>query len=221
MKLPFFSLNRTNNSEIKTRLVVSSLSIVLLVMLATPVLAHHPFGGKTPSNWIQGFLSGVGHPIIGPDHLIFTIIVGLLATRFKPGWAVPAVFLAAAAMGTGAHLITVDLPAPEFFISLSVFLFGGLAAYGRHLNMGAVALLTLLAGLFHGYAYGEAVVGSEMTPLVSYLVGFTVVQGVIVATAFWLTQRQLDPARQLAWLRYFGLIACGAGGAFLSSLVLG
>lgn len=221
MKLPLFSHNRTNASKIKTRLLVSSLSTVLLVTLATPALAHHPFGGTTPNNWVQGFLSGVGHPVIGPDHLIFTIIVGLLATRFKPRWVVPAVFLAAAAIGTGAHLMMVDLPAPEFFISLSVLLFGGLAAYGRRLSMGGVAVLTLLSGLFHGYAYGEAVIGAEMTPLVSYLAGFTVMQGAIVGAACWLTQRQLNPARQLAWLRYSGLIACGAGGAFLSSLVLG
>ncbi|MGD1951584.1 MAG: HupE/UreJ family protein [Leptolyngbyaceae cyanobacterium] len=44
-----------------------------------PALAHHPMGGKTPSSFIEGFLSGVGHPVIGLDHLIFVIASGLLA----------------------------------------------------------------------------------------------------------------------------------------------
>ena len=26
-------------------------------------------GGKTPSTFAEGLLSGLGHPVIGPDHL--------------------------------------------------------------------------------------------------------------------------------------------------------
>ena len=82
---------------------------VTLLAFATPALAHHPFGGMMPNTWVQGFLSGLGHPVIGPDHLLFTIVIGLLATRLKPAWAIPAAFLAATLAGTGLHLMGLDL----------------------------------------------------------------------------------------------------------------
>ncbi|MEM1256273.1 MAG: HupE/UreJ family protein [Cyanobacteria bacterium P01_H01_bin.21] len=52
-------------------------------------LAHHPLGGKTPSNFIEGFLFGVGHPVIGLAHLIFVIASGLLAAAVGRTLVVP------------------------------------------------------------------------------------------------------------------------------------
>lgn len=204
-----------------TGLITWVLTLILLVNITAPALAHHPFGGTTPSTWIQGFLSGIGHPVIGPDHFVFTIVVGLLATRLKPAWAVPVAFLAAALGGTGLHLMEWDLPAPEFIISLSVLVFGILAAYGRQLDVWIVVVLGAIAGIFHGYAYGEAVVGAEMTPLFSYLAGFTLIQAVVIGVSASIVQKLFTPANRSAWLRYAGFIACGVGGAFLSSLILG
>jgi urease accessory protein len=31
-------------------------------------------------------------------------------------------------------------------------------------------------GVFHGYAYGESIVGAQRGPLMAYLVGFTIIQ---------------------------------------------
>ncbi|MEM9451494.1 MAG: hypothetical protein AAGA75_23580 [Cyanobacteria bacterium P01_E01_bin.6] len=64
-------------------------------------------------------------------------------------------------------------------------------------------------------------VGAEMTPLLSYLIGFTAVQGAIAAGAFWIAQRGVNPTQQIQRLRYGGLVICGAGAAFLASVVLG
>jgi urease accessory protein len=36
--------------------------------------------------------------------------------------------------------------------------------------------LAALAGLFHGYAYGEAVVGAGMDPIMAYLAGLCLIQ---------------------------------------------
>ncbi|NER83070.1 MAG: HupE/UreJ family protein [Leptolyngbya sp. SIO1D8] len=200
---------------------LAALGSLIILMLATPTFAHHPFGGMTPENWVQGFLSGMGHPVIGPDHLVFTIIVGLLATQLPPYWAVPAAFLTAALAGTGLHLMELNLPTPEFLISFSVLLFGGLAVGGRYLKTVFVIAMAAVAGLFHGYAYGEAIVGAEITPLLSYLIGFTMIQGGIIAGSFLIFQKLLDPDRHLEWLRYAGLVVLGIGAAFLSSVVLG
>ncbi|PKO63289.1 MAG: urease accessory protein UreJ, partial [Betaproteobacteria bacterium HGW-Betaproteobacteria-17] len=43
----------------------------LLLVASTSALAHHPMGGMTPQTLSQGLLSGLGHPVIGLDHLAF------------------------------------------------------------------------------------------------------------------------------------------------------
>ena len=46
---------------------------------ATPALAHHPLGGLPMETFTQGVLSGIGHPLLGFDHLFFVIAVGIAA----------------------------------------------------------------------------------------------------------------------------------------------
>jgi urease accessory protein len=43
----------------------------LLLLYTTAAFAHHVMGGETPSTFVDGLLSGIGHPIIGADHLAF------------------------------------------------------------------------------------------------------------------------------------------------------
>ncbi|MEL7333447.1 MAG: HupE/UreJ family protein, partial [Cyanobacteria bacterium J06560_2] len=186
-----------------------------------PAIAHHPFGGSAPQTILQGVLSGMGHPVIGLDHLAFVVAAGLLATVVAGGWRVPATFVLATVAGTGLHLAGLNLPAPELVISLSVLVFGALAVVRDRLNPPVVMLLAALAGVFHGYAYGEAVVGAEATPLAAYLLGFVGVQGVIVYAAYWLAQRSVNKNQTagLISVRHAGFMVLGAGAAFLGGLL--
>lgn len=188
--------------------------------IATPALAHHPFGGTAPQTLFAGLVSGIGHPVLGFDHLAFTIAVGLVASVLRRGITVPLAFLLAALTGTGLHLAGANLPIPELVISFSVLLFGLLAVTRRDLSTQAVVALTALAGVFHGYAYGEAVVGAESTPLVAYLVGFTLVQGAIAGTAYLLSQRAISKNQTVGILsiRQAGFAVCGAGAILLGNL---
>ena len=200
-------------------LALTGLSVLLL---STPVLAHHPFGGDTPANAIEGLLSGMGHPVIGLDHLAFVIAAGLLAAVIGRGLMLPMAFVLASLAGTGIHLMRLDLPAPEFFIAGSVLLFGILLARKNQLDSRIVMGLAAFAGIFHGYAYGEAIVGAEMGPLVAYLLGFAVIQLAIATGADWVAQRLGAGQEQGALnLRFAGFILAGIGAAFLSSVVLG
>ena len=45
---------------------LTSLSLALIVAMTSNAFAHHPLGGAAPETMLHGFLSGVGHPIIGP-----------------------------------------------------------------------------------------------------------------------------------------------------------
>jgi len=54
-------------------------------MIAEPAWAHHVMGGKLPQTFLQGLLSGFGHPVIGIDHLAAIVGVGILAALERFG----------------------------------------------------------------------------------------------------------------------------------------
>lgn len=160
-------------------IMVAGSAIATVLLNPTVVLAHHAMGGTLPSTTIEGFISGLAHPVIGLDHFLFVIAAGLLAVvmnRVNRGLIIPVGFILTSLMGTGVHLLGIDLPLPEVVVSASVVLFGGLLAMRHQPKHVLVSALALVAGLFHGYAYGEAIVGAETSPLVAYMMGFGMVQ---------------------------------------------
>lgn len=215
------SLRTLKTSLLRPYAVVLA-AIAGMLLVASPALAHHPFGGETPDSFLTAFLSGLGHPVIGLDHLAFVIAAGLLAAAMGRSLSIPAAFVVASLAGTGLHLLALDLPIPELIISASVLVFGGLLALKNRPGVPVAIALAAIAGVFHGYAYGEAIVGAEMGPLVAYLLGFSLVQMAIAAAAYWLGRRVTAHASEASGLalRFAGFAICGVGGAFLSSLIL-
>lgn len=212
-----------NSRLLKRSLLASALAGFSVISASIAAHAHHPLGGQIPANFLEGFLSGVGHPVIGIDHLVFVIAIGLIAAVLRQGVWVPLGFVTTALLGTGIHLQSWDLPAPEFFISTSVLIFGGLLALKQSPNAWLITGLAAIAGLFHGYAYGEAIVGAEMTPMVAYLLGFSGIQLAIAALAY-RCGRGFNPtpsAQSTLPLRFAGFAIGGMGLAFLSSVLLG
>lgn len=197
-----------------------------ILVFASPASAHHAMGGKTPSNFFEGFLSGLAHPAIGVDHLAFIVTVGLFAALKPQGIFIPLSFVLSAMLGTGIHLLGVTLPVVELIVSGSILLFGILLAIKNSPNVLVMVALSAVAGLFHGYAYGESIFGAESTALVAYLVGFTTIQLVISGAAFFVGQKVLkgDFSQVSPNLKSAGLVICGIGAAFfasnLSSLIL-
>lgn len=207
---------------ISQRAAVIGLTSALGLLLATPALAHHPSGGQTPTSAIEGFLSGLGHPVVGLDHLAFVITAGLLAAIVGRRLLIPIVFVLASLGGTGLHLAGANLPAPEFCISASVLVFGILLAMRQQPQPLVVSVLAAIAGIFHGYAYGEAVVGAEVAPMLAYLLGFAAIQMAIAGMAFGAAKRLVSAGANGALnLRFAGFALAGVGAAFLSSIVLG
>lgn len=192
---------------------------VALMLIASPAFAHHAMGGKMPSNFFEGFFAGVAHPIIGLDHFAFIVAVGLLAATKRQGILIPIAFVLSAMFGTGLHLATINVPGVELFVSGSILLFGLLLVKDR-LNTTIVAGLSAIAGLFHGYAYGESIFGAEMTPLFAYLAGFTAIQLVVSLSAFWIGNTIVVRRSDTNQFRSAGLVICGIGLAFFVSQVV-
>ncbi|MBF2002743.1 MAG: HupE/UreJ family protein [Synechococcales cyanobacterium M58_A2018_015] len=199
---------------------LSAIGMLLALPFAAPALAHHAMGGQLPANGFQGFLSGLAHPVIGLDHLAGVIAVGLLAATQQRGFWLPVVFLAAALAGTGIHSLGWNLPALEIAVSGSVLLVGMLLAMETRPKLGVLIGLGAVMGLFHGYAYGESIVGAEPAPLFAYLLGFTLVQLLIALLAWRIGRTVLQRSSAALGLRFAGFTICGVGAAFLSSVVL-
>ena len=191
-------------------------------LLATPAFAHHPLGGETPQTLLHGLLSGIGHPIIGLDHLAFVIGIGLLAAFQRARTAMPAGFVSGTIAGALLIVGGVALPVVEIVICLSVLLVGGLAAYGRRLPTLPAAVLAGIAGLFHGWAYGETVIGAEPTPILAYLAGFGAIQ-LAIAMAAMLGARLLMRGGQSASMapRLAGAMVAGVGLTYLVEIAEG
>lgn len=188
---------------------------VSLSLFATAALAHHPMGGETPDSFIDGLLSGLGHPVIGTDHLAFVIAVGLLAALARaPLWA-PVLFVAGTLAGCLLALTGFELAITEWLVLASVLILGGAVALGHNrvgpLELGGFAL----AGLFHGMAYAEAVIGAEMTPVLAYLIGFALIQTAIAVGAMLAVKALWQGERLRLNARLAGAVVVGIGLAFI------
>jgi len=154
-----------------------------LYATTTPALAHHVMDGQLPATFAQGFLSGIGHPIIGIDHLVFIIGVGLLAGLMGRRLLLPLAFVFGSWGGAAVHLFGLNIPFAEITILVGIALMA-VAVIG---NIRMPALLTAgliaAAGVFHGYAYAESIFGAEPTPLYAYLAGFAVIQFIVAVIA--------------------------------------
>jgi len=188
------------------------------LVAATPALAHHPMGGVIPATFMQGLLSGLGHPVIGLDHLAALIGVGLVSSRFARGLTLPAFWVVAMAAGLSLHLASADLPYAEMFVALSVVTIGLAATMRTTMPYAMTALLFAAGGAVHGYALGESIIGAESTPLAAYLAGLIVVQAAlttgITVAARYVAKAALDaPSLQL---RLAGLAVAVTGAATLA-----
>lgn len=177
-----------------SRLFRTAMPVVLAASVwGGPAFAHHPMGGATPTTFMQGLLSGFGHPVLGLDHLAALVVVGLLASRVGRGWFVlPSIWIAAMGIGVFAHLGAMDLPGAEFLVAGSLVAIALIGVLAPTLAPAATGIVFAVGGFAHGHALAESVVGAEPMPIVAYLVGLVVVQAAIT-TAVAILARRLFP----------------------------
>ena len=187
-------------------------------ILAGPAFAHHVMGGKMPVTFGDGFLSGLGHPVIGLDHFAAVVAVGCLAAAHPKGWGLVVGFVVAMMAGVGAHLQGASVPGAELIVAGSVIGLGAIMATHRQLSAAVALVLFVAVGWVHGYALGESIFGAEQTPLVAYPVGLAVIQSAIALAAMRVAQllMQGDALR----LRLIGAGIAGIGIAVLVQQVV-
>ena len=205
----------------KAAITRSGFIALLLSMAATaPAFAHHPMGGQTPQTFMNGLLSGLGHPIIGLDHLAAVVGVGILAGLAARGIVPVLAFSAAVIAGVVVHLAGIGLPAGEFLVGLSTLVIGGLVIVRSKLSPALAVSLFALAGVVHGHALGEAIVGAEPTPVAAYLAGLFVVQSALAGAAYALTLAVMSRPSRALGVSVMGAVVAVIGAAAATAATL-
>ena len=187
-----------------------------LGFVATPALAHHPLGGLPMVTFLHGLLSGIGHPLLGFDHLLFVIGVGVGALYTGFPRLAPLAYIVAMLAGCVMMSLGEGLPVKEAVIALSLIVVGGFVLSGRAMNATTAMVLFAVFGLFHGSAFGDSIVGQEggvgSKVLFGYLIGLGVLQYLIAVASGLVVQHGLKATQAGAvHARLAGAMIAGAG----------
>lgn len=202
----------------KTRFLAAAAAAASTSLLAAaPAFAHHPLGGAPMTGFGDGLLSGIGHPILGFDHLFFVLLMGVAALFTGQRYLAPAGYIAAMLLGCAAMAAGIGLPAKEAVIALSLLVLGGFVLSGRALAFVPALLVFAGFGLFHGSAFGDAIAGQEAgmgaAVLTGYLIGLGAVQYALALAAGWVAQRALGTVEAgTVPVRLAGAAVAGIGG---------
>mgnify|MGYP001584419800 CR=1 FL=1 len=120
----------------------------------------------------NGFTSGLFHPLLGLDHLLAILAVGIISAKIggRAAFIIPTAFVSVMAIGGILAIAGIGLPAVETGIALSVLFFGVLIALSKSPSLKTAIAFVALFALFHGHAHGE-----EMPVIASpvlYAIGF-------------------------------------------------
>ena len=140
---------------------------VLSFFILSPVIAHEanslPYGP---------FLGGITHPVLGFDHLLAMVSVGMISAQIggRAIWTVPSTFVLVMFCGGLLGLNMGGLNGYEIGIALSVLLLGGSLAADKTLNSIFAMIAVGIFAIFHGYAHGEEI--PTIAGPVPYIAGF-------------------------------------------------
>jgi urease accessory protein len=179
----------------------------LLLLCGAPASAHHLMElihQRQPTP-LAGLLSGLGHPVLGPDHLLFLLALGLVGLKHSGRWMLLLLGVGLAASGVGVLLP--GYPGAEALVAFS------LVAVGLVLLDRLPPWVLVPSIALHGYVLSAAVIGWETTPLLAYLAGLLISQAVLMGLSLRLIRRWTLQARP-GQLRLVAGMLLGVGAGF-------
>ena len=172
--------------------------IILSYFLVNPLPAlAHSFFGK------EGFYDGISHPVLGLDHLLAMICVGILSAQLggRAIWTVPSIFVIVMTIGGlfGFLLIVQEFFFVEIGIILSVILLGLAISIQKKIPIFLIMIFVGIFGLFHGIAHGLEIpaASSPILFILGFICGTTALHifGVIVGHLSLKTKMSLNLLR--------------------------
>lgn len=181
-----------------------------LALIATGAFAH-------TDTQVGGFISGFTHPILGWDHVVAMVAVGLWGAFLgKPAiYILPVVFPLVMAIGGALGVMGVPLPAVEAGIALSGVVLGLLIAFAVRAPLWVAGVLVAVFAVFHGHAHGTEL-PTAANPF-AYGIGFVIGTGLLHLVGIGFGMLIGSSAGRIA-VRGAGVVIAAIGGAFLFGL---
>ena len=142
---------------------------MFLILLLSPVAAF-----AHPGHGVEGFHQGFFHPLLGFDHLIAALTVGVWSAQSgtRERFILPPMFLLFMLTGGAMGMAGFSLPNVEAGIWASLILLSVAVAMSVKVRLGWSLSMISIFGLFHGNAHGlEIAPGLDA---VGYATGFLI-----------------------------------------------
>ena len=126
-----------------------------------------------------GFFDGLTHPVLGLDHLLAMVSVGIISVQIggRAIWTVPSAFVALMIIGGifGFSLIVENFYFVEIGIIVSVILLGLAISVEKKIPTNLIMIFVGLFGLFHGIAHGLEIpaAASPLLFILGFIIGTT------------------------------------------------
>lgn len=183
-----------------------ALCAIFVLGLASSASAHP---GHHHDSTGGGIVAGLTHPLLGVDHLLAMVTVGLLSAQIggRAIWGIPGAFLGLMIVGGVLGMSGWELPAVEYGIAASIVLLGLAVALNQKLTLIVPMIFAGVFGLFHGHAHG-----TEMPTIANpglYAAGFVAASAALHIAGVLLGKLAINSVRGATGLRLSGAaIAC-------------
>ncbi len=157
------------------KFIKTSLLGVLCSMLLVSVVFAHADAETLKGGLISGFL----HPLMGLDHIVAMVAVGLWGVFLgRPAiWLLPVIFPMVMAFGGALGVLGIPIPGTEIGIALSGIVLGIMVAFAIKPPLWVAAVIVGFFAIFHGYAHGVELPNAT-NPLI-FSIGFVISTGLL------------------------------------------
>lgn len=189
----------------------------LIIFAATALLIPvMPVQAHTGIGMTEGYANGFLHPLMGIDHLLTMLGIGLWG-RILGGssrWLLPAVFLIMMTCGAAVNFADFYVKSAETGISASVLILGLILCLDRSTQKGWALALVTLSAVGHGYMHAEEI--DAGIDALSYLSGF--LSSTTLLLFFGASFGFLSPSRLNITKKVFGLVCAVTGLTLLTGM---
>lgn len=182
-----------------------TISLAVLLCLPEMLYAHQDLANGS------GLIAGLSHPVLGFDHFLAMISVGILSAQIggKAIWTVPTAFVGVMLLGGMLGIYGVPLFSVELGIAFSVFALGIALAAEKKLPWVFALLFVSIFALFHGHAHGTEMPSIAQPAL--YALGFVLGTASIHLFGVMIGLFAQMNARSAEFLRFVGASIAGIG----------
>jgi len=188
--------------------------LTCLLLYPLPVVAHNFTG-------MVGFYDGISHPVLGFDHFLAMISVGIVSAQIggRAIWTIPTTFVAIMTIGGlfGFFLIVDEFFFVEVGIIFSVILLGFGISIEKKIPTNLIMVFVGIFGLFHGIAHGIEVPAAA-NPLL-FVLGFVCGTTALHIFGVGIGYFSIKTTASLILLRLTGILF-GVYGIYLLSQIL-